>query len=587
MERQPSFAARPRIAHITNHGYGGPHVITGGAPDTGGQNVYVNAATRAMAELGFHVTVFARGGFPHFGSDRVREGIEPFGENARYVYVPGGGDGFIRKEDIATALDEEVDWLEAFVAAEAGNLGCRPWQVYSAVVTHYWDAGVIGRELRERWRSLRAAEILADILEGVLDVDEISQIRATGGHGARGEAFDFHLGSRLLDTTDALLPPESRVETAVRSWCDRRAPDLAGEAVADALHRLAATGHPEPALAALAAADAVGAAVSAASGTDVAAELRACGRHVFTPHSLAVLKEENTRDKPIEVRRDLRFCERRDHELAVCRTADAVAATSAEIAEQLHTRLGVPSDRMFFFPPGVDRSLFRPYAGEAVNRTYAWLEATTGVDEGSLRRALLVYETSRMDRTKRKDLLFGAFARVAREIDDVYLVIGGGPENDLFRELRAIRDADPILARRAFLLGFVPDEVMHPLFSMADVFASASEMEGFGMSVAQAAAAGTPIVASHLIPFAVNHVPEDAVIFRAGDERAFASGIAGLLRSPGERERRGERLRELTCSLDWVGRSAALFDHLRHLGMDIARPPESAGVLPGGQGGDR
>ncbi len=57
-------AERPQIALITNHGYGGVEIPIGGAPDTGGQNVYVNQLATALDELGFKVTVFARGGFP-------------------------------------------------------------------------------------------------------------------------------------------------------------------------------------------------------------------------------------------------------------------------------------------------------------------------------------------------------------------------------------------------------------------------------------------------------------------------------------------------------------------------------------------
>ncbi len=48
---------RPEIALITNHGYGGCEIPYGGAPDTGGQNVYVNTLAGKLEKLGYKVTV--------------------------------------------------------------------------------------------------------------------------------------------------------------------------------------------------------------------------------------------------------------------------------------------------------------------------------------------------------------------------------------------------------------------------------------------------------------------------------------------------------------------------------------------------
>ena len=96
------------------------------------------------------------------------------------------------------------------------------------------------------------------------------------------------------------------------------------------------------------------------------------------------------------------------------------------------------------------------------------------------------------------------------------------------------------------------------------------------MSVAQAAAIGTPIVASHLIPYAVQYVPDDALIVRAGDVDGFAKAIEHLLRSKEEREKRGKRLEELSASLDWVVQSEAFLDHLRRRGFDVKKTRREA-----------
>ena len=170
--------------------------------------------------------------------------------------------------------------------------------------------------------------------------------------------------------------------------------------------------------------------------------LNAVDRHVWTPHSLGSLKDQNCRDRPLEVRRGLKFCERRSHERTVCGQTRMFVATSEEIAMQFRTHFGVSPERIFYFPPCVDPTVFRPYEQHELEETYRYLVELSGIPSETLRASRIVFETSRMDPTKRKDLLLDTFARVARERDDVFLFIGGGPENEVYDSLVARRDAN-------------------------------------------------------------------------------------------------------------------------------------------------
>ena len=113
---------------------------------------------------------------------------------------------------------------------------------------------------------------------------------------------------------------------------------------------------------------------------------------------------------------------------------------------------------------------------------------------------------------------------------------------------------------------------MYPLFSIADVFVTPSEMEGFGMSASQAAAAGTALVSSDLVPFATLYVPDDALVVRAGDVEGFARAIASLLADDAERERRAGRLARAVRELDWDVQTDRFISHLVARGMSVARP---------------
>jgi glycosyltransferase involved in cell wall biosynthesis len=545
--------ARPRIALITNHGYAGVEIPVGGAPDTGGQNFYVNSLARALDQLGFEVTIFARGGFPFFGSERIREGTEQLTDHVRYVYVPGGGDQFLRKEDIAVALDEEVSWLDEMIAGEAAAAGVAPWELYDCVNTHYWDAAIIGVKLVERWQDQAARAFLAAVADGVL----APELEGFAGEEALrlglSREIDLHLGQvaiRALGTSDPAAIFEKLTGHAWPATDEGAQGDGVGSLNRELLHAYN-LGHE------LAEHLVVGGRNLFAVFTDV-------DRHVWTPHSVGIIKERNFWGKDAEVVRALKFRERDAHEDVVCARTRMFCSTSPDIWTSLVSYHRVPADWIFDFPPCIDGQAFRPRTAEELTPAYDYLSEKSGIPADRLRSAKIVFETSRMDRTKRKDLLLSAFAQVAGEVDESYLFIGGGPAgSEVFAALEEHKASLPALEGRAFLLGFVPDEVIEELFSLADMFVSGSEMEGFGMSVSQAAAAGVCVISSDLIPFSTDWAPHAAVVLPAGDVDAFAREIARLLQDDEERTRRGADLREIASQLDWQATAKRFVDWYR------------------------
>ena len=299
-------------------------------------------------------------------------------------------------------------------------------------------------------------------------------------------------------------------------------------------------------------------------------ELARCDRHVWTPHSLGDLKDFNYRHRSTAERRDLKFCERRNHERMICQRTHAFAATSAKIAERLWTQYHVPVDNTYYFPPCVDRDVFRAYSDQEKQASFRWLSENTGLPIDVLASNPLIFETSRMDRTKRKDLLLAAFAEIATTHPDCYLLIGGGPENDVFESLHQQLELTPSLKDRAFLLSAIPDEFIGPMFSVADIYASASEMEGFGMSVSQAASAGTPIVSTNTIPFSIHHAADEALLFDPGDKSALVDALNLLLSDSAERARRGQEIEKTLEELDWTIRVGDFLAYLNRHGFEIA-----------------
>ena len=538
MDKIESVKSRPRTALVTNHGYAGKDIPLGGAPDTGGQNFYVNYLAAALEEIGFDVTVFARGGFPFFESDRIREGIEEVSRHTRYVYVPGGGNTFILKEDIASALDEEVLFLERYISEQADAAGCRPWEFFEIINTHYWDAGIMAVKLVERWQNIASRDFMKQVSDGVFapfaarfsgdNVHKLSLSR---------EIF-YHLGEAARGVYGRLSPAE-----IVNS--------LTGESV-----EMNAAVDTDDEKQEFAESICIGGELAArlqVDGVNLLTLFKRIDTHVWTPHSLGIVKERNFWGKDSALVRALKFRERDAHEQVVTNRSPLFCATSPEIWRALIAYHGLSPECIFDFPPCIDGKAFHPRSQDELAEVYTFLSERSGLSVPRLEESLLVFETSRMDETKRKDLLLGAFAEVAAKRSDVYLFIGGGPEEcAVFQKLRAQIERSPVLKGRAFLLGFVSETLVEPLFSAVDLFVSASEMEGFGMSVSQAAAAGVAIVSSDLIPFATHYSKNAAVVVPAGYQHGFALAMNRLLNDGEERSRRAEQLLEAASAFDWT-----------------------------------
>lgn len=155
---------------------------------------------------------------------------------------------------------------------------------------------------------------------------------------------------------------------------------------------------------------------------------------------------------------------------------------------------------------------------------------------------------------KRLDVLVRAHAAVARRSSNPpYLLLVGTTDGDVFHgNLAAIRQTivesgtEPLVR----WTGFVPDGVLRHLHSGAIALILASECEGFGLPAVEAAACGTPVIATTASPLP-DLISAGGLFIAPGDEAALANAMATLLCDDKRRWAMGERGREQVNRLSW------------------------------------
>lgn len=203
------------------------------------------------------------------------------------------------------------------------------------------------------------------------------------------------------------------------------------------------------------------------------------------------------------------------------RRFDMIVAISRSVERYLVANYGYPSERVRCIPLGWEGP---PLPGDLEPRP------PTVVCVGNLRPE------------KGHAVLVSAFAEVVRRVPDARLILVGAGRlhTQLAEQVEALG-----LGGQVEFTGAVP--TAWPYLARADVFALPSHTEAFGIAVAEAMAAGLPVVAS-----AVGAIPElvepgvTGELFPPGDHHRLAEHLVRLLLEP-----------ELRSTMGIAGRQAA------------------------------
>ena len=214
--------------------------------------------------------------------------------------------------------------------------------------------------------------------------------------------------------------------------------------------------------------------------------------------------------------------------------AARVIADSEHARGDLVLRFRLPPDRVPVVPLAVPAALATPPAATAVDA----FRAKYGLGER------LVACVGTIQPRKRVERVIEAFARAGGATGGWELVIAGRLRPGYAPPwLRAL----PAGVR---WLGALDDGELSALYAAAGIAVSASEYEGFGLTVLEAMAGGCAVVA-----VAITSIPEvagdAAVLVPRSDPALLGAALAGLLADPAARAALGERARRRAATFTW------------------------------------
>jgi glycosyltransferase involved in cell wall biosynthesis len=217
--------------------------------------------------------------------------------------------------------------------------------------------------------------------------------------------------------------------------------------------------------------------------------------------------------------------------------ANAIIAVSSAVARQVSSQRLVPDQKIALVPNGIDVERFV--------RACANFDRTSFLKSMDLPSSrLLVGSIGELRKLKRHDDLVKAARIVANKLPDAHFVIAGvdtSPSGENRKKLVDLVNQSK-LEDRVHFLGWLDDA--EKLLCALDVFVSASETESFGLSIAEAMASGTAVVATRTE--GAQEVVDDQVtglLVNIGNIEELANAIVRLLEDAELRRSMGEQSR--------------------------------------------
>jgi glycosyltransferase involved in cell wall biosynthesis len=227
---------------------------------------------------------------------------------------------------------------------------------------------------------------------------------------------------------------------------------------------------------------------------------------------------------------------------------DGLIANSQSAKQDAIRILGLPEDKIEVIHPGVAEAYFRAYMADSRARVKKY---------GLLKP--YIFFVGAIEPRKNLDMLLDAYQQLPGSLRDEFDLVLAGPAGWATpKTLVRIRRGPPGVR----YLGYVAEQDLPELTAGASIFVYPSLYEGFGLPVAQAMAAGAPVITSN-----VSSLPEvcgdAALLIDPRSATELRDAIAKLLLSPTMQEALRKRGHERARLFTWERYAQKSLDFFR------------------------
>jgi len=214
-----------------------------------------------------------------------------------------------------------------------------------------------------------------------------------------------------------------------------------------------------------------------------------------------------------------------------------IVTLSSSSRDEIVSMLRLSPDRISVVPPGVDPR-FSP---------------------GSVRsEEPLVVAVGRLVPVKRFDLLIDELVSVRRRVPGLRAqIVGEGYERPQLEARIKAAGAESWIE----LVGRLSEDELREAYRRAWVLVSTSQREGWGMTITEAAACGTPAVVTRIAGHS-DAVENDVTGILVDDPHRFGDALEKVLRDDTQRQRLGRAAQEHAARLTWEATAAGTLEAL-------------------------
>jgi glycosyltransferase involved in cell wall biosynthesis len=219
----------------------------------------------------------------------------------------------------------------------------------------------------------------------------------------------------------------------------------------------------------------------------------------------------------------------------------------SDVVSEVALGMGVSQERIIQFPWGVDLDHFSPGEGNEIREELGWEDAT------------VLLSTRSWEPIYGVDIVCQAFMDIARNVENVNLLLLG--DGSLRSQIERIFRSSG-LENRVYMAGFIRLEDLPKYYRSADLYISASHVDGSSISLLEALACGIPPVVSDIPGNREWVTPgENGWWFADGSSQFLAETILGALQNPERLQEYGENSRKIAEErADWKKNSECLLD---------------------------